>query len=51
MPRESIRLISTEGTGHFYITDKHPRHPVKIEKKKFDPIVRKHVLYREAKMK
>ena len=51
MAREPIRLISTAGTGHFYITDKHPRHPVKIEKKKFDPVMRKHVVYREAKMK
>jgi len=47
-----IRLVSSAGTGHFYTTDKNKRTtPDKIEIKKFDPVVRKHVIYKEAKIK
>ena len=50
--REKIRMNSTAGTGHFYTTDKNKRTmPDKLEMKKFDPIARKHVIYREAKIK
>jgi large subunit ribosomal protein L33 len=50
--RDKIKLISTEGTGHFYTTTKNKRTmPEKMEIKKFDPIVRKHVIYKEAKIK
>lgn len=50
--REKIRLVSSAGTGHFYTTDKNKRTtPDKIEIKKFDPVVRKHVTYKEAKIK
>jgi large subunit ribosomal protein L33 len=50
--RELIRLISSAGTGHFYTTDKNKRTtPDKIEIKKFDPVVRKHVMYKEGKIK
>ena len=50
--REKIRMNSTAGTGHFYTTDKNKRTmPDKLEMKKFDPVVRKHVLYKEAKIK
>ena len=50
--REKIRMNSTAGTGHFYTTDKNKRTtPDKIEMKKFDPVVRKHVIYKEAKIK
>ena len=50
--RELIRLVSSAGTGHFYTTDKNkPPPPDKIEIKKFDPVVRKHVTYKEAKIK
>ena len=50
--REKIRLNSSAGTGHFYTTDKNKRStPDKIEMKKYDPIVRKHVLYKEGKIK
>jgi len=43
--REKIKLESTAGTGHFYTTTKNKRTtPDKIEIKKFDPRVRKHVL-------
>ena len=50
--RELIRLTSSAGTGHFYTTDKNKRTtPDKIEIKKFDPTIRKHVIYKEAKIK
>ena len=50
--REKIKLVSTAGTGHFYTTDKNKRRtPDKLEFRKFDPVVRKHVLYKEAKIK
>jgi large subunit ribosomal protein L33 len=50
--REKIKLVSSEGTGHFYTTTKNKRTmPGKMEIKKFDPTIRKHVLYKEAKIK
>ncbi|MCY3606289.1 MAG: 50S ribosomal protein L33 [Gammaproteobacteria bacterium] len=50
--REKIRLVSTAGTGHFYTTTKNRRtHPEKMEVKKYDPRARKHVTYKEAKIK
>ncbi|ABC27903.1 MULTISPECIES: 50S ribosomal protein L33 [Hahella] len=50
--REKIRLVSSAGTGHFYTTTKNKRTmPEKMEIKKFDPVVRKHVAYKEAKIK
>lgn len=50
--REKIRLNSSAGTGHFYTTTKNKRlHPEKMEVKKYDPKARKHVNYKEAKIK
>ena len=50
--REKINLESTAGTGHFYTTDKNKRTtPDKLEIKKFDPVARKHVIYKETKIK
>ena len=50
--REKIRLNSTAGTGHFYTTSKNKRTmPEKFEIKKFDPVVRKYVIYKEGKIK
>lgn len=50
--REKIRLVSSAGTGHFYTTDKNKKNmPGKMEIKKFDPVIRKHVTYKEAKIK
>lgn len=50
--RELIRLVSSAKTGHFYTTAKNKRkHPGKFEIKKYDPVVRKHVLYKEGKIK
>ncbi|MEY1660571.1 50S ribosomal protein L33 [Isoalcanivorax beigongshangi] len=50
--REKIKLVSSAGTGHFYTTTKNKRTtPEKIEMSKFDPVVRKHVMYKEGKIK
>ena len=50
--REKVKLLSTAGTGHFYVTTKNTRlHPDKMEIRKYDPVVRKHVAYKEAKIK
>jgi large subunit ribosomal protein L33 len=50
--REKIRLVSSAGTGHFYTTDKNKKNtPGKMEIRKYDPVVRKHVVYKEAKIK
>ena len=50
--REKIRMNSTAGTGHFYTTDKNKRTtPYKLEMKKYDPVARKHVIYKEGKIK
>lgn len=50
--RDLIKLVSTADTGHFYTTDKNKRTmPDKMEIKKYDPVARKHVIYKEAKIK
>ena len=50
--RDKIRLISSAGTGHFYTTDKNKKTtPNKMEFLKYDPVVRKHVIYKEGKIK
>ena len=50
--REKIKLESSAGTGHFYTTTKNKRTTTeKIEMKKYDPKARKHVMYKEAKLK
>ena len=50
--REKIKLVSSAETGHYYTTTENKRlHPDKIEVKKFDPVVRKHVMYKEEKIK
>jgi large subunit ribosomal protein L33 len=50
--RDKIRLISSAGTGHFYTTDKNKKNtPGKMEMSKYDPVVRKHVTYKEGKIK
>jgi large subunit ribosomal protein L33 len=50
--RDKIKLESTAGTGFFYTTTKNKRTtPEKIEIKKFDPKARKHVIFKETKIK
>jgi large subunit ribosomal protein L33 len=49
---QQIKLESTAGTGYFYVTFKNPRNLTeKMEKKKYDPVARKHVLFKETKIR
>ena len=52
--REKVKLVSSAKTGHFYVTKKNKKAPngqEKLKLKKYDPVVRKHVVYTEAKIK
>ena len=50
--REKVRMNSSAGTGHFYTTTKNRRtKPEKMEMMKYDPVARKHVMYKEGKIK
>ena len=47
-----IKLVSTADTGFYYVTKKNPRNLTeKMELRKYDPGVRKHVMFKEAKIK
>ncbi len=47
-----IKLVSTADTGFYYVTKKNPRNLTeKMELRKYDPVVRKHVMFKEAKIK
>jgi len=47
-----IRLVSTADTGYFYTTFKNPKTVTeKMQVRKYDPVARKHVLFKEAKIK
>lgn len=47
-----IKLVSTADTGYFYVTKKNPRTMTdKMVIKKYDPVARKHVEFKEAKIK
>ncbi len=47
-----IRLVSTADTGYFYVTKKNPRTQTeKLSLRKYDPRARKHVMFKEAKIK
>ena len=47
-----IRLNSSAGTGHFYVTKKNTRTMTeKFTVKKYDPVLRKHVVFKEGKIK
>ena len=47
-----IKLESTAGTGYYYTTKKNPRKTTeKFSFRKYDPVVRKHVAFKEAKLK
>jgi large subunit ribosomal protein L33 len=47
-----IKLVSSAGTGFYYTKKKNPRSTTeKLEFRKYDPVVRKHVAFKEAKMK
>lgn len=47
-----IKLVSTADTGYYYVTTKNSRTKTdKLSFKKYDPVVRKHVEFKEAKIK
>jgi large subunit ribosomal protein L33 len=47
-----IKLVSSADTGFYYVTKKNPRAKTeKLELKKYDPVARKHVVFRESKIK
>lgn len=49
--RDKIKLVSSAGTGHFYTTTKNKRTMSdKLELKKYDPVARKHVIYKEGRI-
>ena len=46
-----IKLVSTAGTGFYYVTKKNPRNTTeKLSFRKYDPVVRKHVEFKESKL-
>jgi large subunit ribosomal protein L33 len=47
-----IKMVSTADTGFYYVTKKNPRTLTeKLQFRKYDPIARKHVMFKESKMK
>ncbi len=47
-----IKLVSSANTGYFYVKDKNPKTKTeKLELKKYDPKIRKHVVFKEQKIK
>jgi len=47
-----IKLVSSADTGYYYVTKKNPRTKTeKLELKKYDPVARKHVVFKESKLK
>ena len=47
-----IKMESTAGTGYFYLAKKNPRTQTeKLEMRKYDPVARKHVVFKENKIK
>jgi large subunit ribosomal protein L33 len=47
-----VKLVSTADTGFYYVTKKNPRSVTeKLEFRKYDPVVKKHVAFKEAKIK
>ncbi len=47
-----VKLVSSAETGFYYIAKKNPKKATtKIELRKYDPVIRKHVLFKESKLK
>ena len=47
-----VKLVSSADTGYYYVTRKNPRTTTdKLELRKFDPVARKHVIFKEYKIK
>jgi len=50
-PRIKVKMVSTADTGYFYTTTKNRRTTTeKLQLKKYDPVARKHVTFKEAKI-
>ncbi|MBI1272543.1 MAG: 50S ribosomal protein L33 [Alphaproteobacteria bacterium] len=49
--KTAVKMESTEGTGTIYVTKKNPRNQKKLELRKYDPKLRKHVMFKEGKLK
>jgi large subunit ribosomal protein L33 len=50
--QEKIKLVSSAGTGFFYTTTKNKKNTTgKLKLKKYDPVVRKHVIFKESKLR
>ncbi len=48
----TVKLVSSAGTGFYYVTKKNPRTQTdKLEFRKYDPVARKHVAFKEGKIK
>ena len=49
---QKIKLVSSAGTGYYYVTKKNQRNQTeKLVFKKYDPVARKHVDFKESKIK
>ena len=47
-----LKLVSTAGTGFYYVKKRNPKkQPEKLSFRKYDPVVRKHVEFKEEKLK
>jgi large subunit ribosomal protein L33 len=47
-----VKLLSSANTGFFYVTKKNPKTKTeKLSMKKYDPVVRNHVIFKETKLK
>lgn len=47
-----VKLVSTADTGYYYVTKKNPRTKTeKLSMKKYDPVVRKHVEFKESRIR
>ena len=47
-----IKMVSTADTGYYYVAKKNTRTKTeKLELRKYDPVARKHVMFKESKMK
>ncbi len=50
-PAILFKLVSTAGTGYYYTARRNPKkRPEKMEFSKYDPVVKKHVIFKEAKL-
>ncbi len=47
-----VKLVSTADTGFYYVTKKNPRTTTeKLKFRKYDPVARKHVIFKESKIR